>query len=477
MTQSKKLWWGIGGGLAALLVLGVLVYNVFYAASFGKGDSETNYETVKVTDQEPVTVDGKAQLKTDDAYYYSREKGDLGIVNVADGQRVNKGDVLFSYQQAEAQYKIDDTKRQLNRLYDQRNRLQNQAASPMASVNQALVATPLVSGLGVYTASPVNLAGAGLTSGQNPAEGDPNCPPTAGQVGQAGNPNPNPNQAVTTPGSAGQVDPSLGAGGVDPSALEAGGQGAGLGEAPGAGAQAGVDEQVRQLNQQIEDLEIQLNRAQAQTDNQVKARTSGKVIYDAKGITDSSVPLVRIVSDDISVTGTVGEYDFYLLKDGRKVDLTVPASGQKTSGEIINYENLPAAGGGAPSLAGDAGAMAGQAAQAAGGQGGESQYPFTVKPKDKIQPGFSTKVHFKLPGFVLPKEAIVEDKGKSYVFVYRDGKVKRVEVTTKQQGRQEVVTKNIKAGDQVIKNPEGLEDGQEVDLAEAEAHAESENKD
>ncbi|MDK6234084.1 biotin/lipoyl-binding protein [Aerococcus sanguinicola] len=475
MIHSKKLWWGLAGGLAAVLVLGVLAYNVFYAANFGEEGSDTSYETVKVTEQEPVTVDGKAKLKTDDAYYYSREKGDLGIVNVADGQRVNKGDVLFSYQQAEAQYKIDDTKRQLNRLYDQRNRLQNQAASPVASVNQALVASPLVSGLGAYVATPVNLSGAGVSEGQAPAASDPNCPPAvSGQAGQAAIPGAGSDQAVASPGLAGQAGPE--AGETVPSGLETGGQAGGMGDLPAAGGQAGVDEQVRQLNQQIEDLEIQLNRAQAQTDNQVKARTSGKVIYDAKGITDSTVPLVRIISDDISVTGTVGEYDFYLLKDGRKVDLTVPASGQKTTGEIISYENLPAAPGEAPSLGGDAGAaMAGQAAQAAG-QGGESQYPFTVKAKDKIQPGFSTKVHFKLPGFVLPKEAIIEDKGKSYVFVYRDGKVKKVEVTTAKQGRQEVVTKNIKAGDEIIKNPEGLQDGQEIELAESADKAEAESK-
>lgn len=54
------------------------------------------YETFTLYQQDPITIDATAQLLTDDTYFYNPELGDIEAIRVRDGQKVNKGDLLFT---------------------------------------------------------------------------------------------------------------------------------------------------------------------------------------------------------------------------------------------------------------------------------------------------------------------------------------------------------------------------------------------
>ncbi|AMB98989.1 hypothetical protein AWM75_02795 [Aerococcus urinaehominis] len=393
-------------------------------------DQEAAYQVVTVAKQDPVTIDGKAGLKQDDAYYYKPERGDLAAINVSNGQKVAQGDLLFSYQNIEAQQQIEDANRQLNRLYNERARLYDQLNSGQAMASSAGT---------TYLAQPLSQDLAGKDGSQAPALADsPGA--LAGQEGvdQSGvNLLPAADEAATDPAS------------------------------PASGAtNDAIYDQLRQVNQQIEDAEINLSRAQNNTNNLVTAERPGRVVVDEAGRTDSSRPLIRVVSEDSQVQAEAGEYDYYLLSKGQSVDLEIPANGQSTTGEISNYSKLPSQ---SPSLPAAGGSVA--------PSGGEAKFAFTVKPKEKIQPGFSVKISFPLKGFALPASALVKDKGKTFVYLYKDGQVKRQEVPTQKQGRQEVVTDQLKAGDQVVVNPEGLSDGQEIEVTDQANSAKPDQKD
>lgn len=353
------------------------------------------YSTFSLYEQAPVSVNGKAQLKTDQQYFYNAEMGKIASVQVRDGQYVKENDVLFAYEidSKQAQYDVEDALREQTRLYNQREEILKQLTQ--------------------LTGYDYNYQGDKIS----------NFWDYSGK------------QAYYIEEEIG--DSTTGEDGVDTSSEE-----------------AALKEQIRQANQQIEDVEIKLIRLKEQQHGRIQAKISGTVILNEAGRENNQVPFIRIISDDISVVGSVSEYEFYTLAEGRPVNLYINAEDREVAGDILSFDQYPVA---------VAASDTGQPTNAMPGTStGSSQYNFIIKAEEYIQPGFSVKIGIQLPGVVVPTEAIIEEAGQTYVFVYQEGTVEKRAVTIERQGTNRVVHRELSHGETLVLHPYDLQDGQNI---------------
>lgn len=225
---------------------------------------------------------------------------------------------------------------------------------------------------------------------------------------------------------------------------------------------AAAKDQIRQVNQQIEDVEIKLQRLYEKQRGEVRAEYDGKVILNPDGKTSNSVPLVRIISQGVQIKGSVTEYEFYLLAKDIPVQIYINAEDRYVSGTLVRYDEIPPASS-APSQR-DSGNNATASESNLAGGSSSTQFGFTVSPDEFIQPGFTVKVQITPTGLVLPQEAILEEDGHSYVFIYQEGIVHKKEVDLENQGLQRVVQSGLEEGQQVVLNPFDLKDGQKIEV-------------
>ncbi|MBF6625483.1 biotin/lipoyl-binding protein [Aerococcaceae bacterium zg-BR9] len=439
MNLKRKLMIGIAIGLVALAGMGFAIKSFLFPANpngnnaeMGKmnpdgttDDGEIRYSTFDVYKQEPVTVDASVKLSTDSAYFYDPQKGKIDSVLVKNGQKVKKGALLFTYVSTdkEQQYALEDLLREQTKLYNQREKLIDQLSEATGNV---------------YNYKGDQIAYYWGNNGKQQYY-------VVEAIGESTTPSTSNNNSDQQDGAAAGATPDMGGAASDAS---------------------GIKEQIRQVNQQIEELEIKLIRQKEKQNNRVVASADGVVMLDEKGKDNSSVPLVRIVSEDISVVGSVNEYDFYALAEDRPVSIFIPAENRTIQGKIINYDKVPAYTGGANNSTDNQTNTNPVPNSGGGGNNNSAQFNFVVKPDEHIQPGFSAKVNITLPGFVIPNDAVVEENNKFFVFVYKDGRVKKTPIDLMQQGLQKVVLKGLNEGDRLVMFPDGLQDGQKIKIQE-----------
>ena len=399
----------IGGSAAILLGGGYLVYkNVAtppaeYVQSVD-GDESNYYQLYTVTKQEPTSIDGKVSLTTDQVYHLNPELGEFNHLFVQDGQKVKKGDTLFNYRQEKVTQEIEDAQRNLRRLVRNRQKAIQQMADATGKT---------------YDDYGNELAGYWAEDGNYYYYVVSEVAASKGTE----------IKEIITPGQ-GSNDPA--------------------GESVAS---------IQEMNDQIEDLQIQLDRLQNQDKLNIKAKTDGIVKIDRDGEDNPSIPIVRVVSNKVSVTGEVGEYDFYALREDMPVNVHINAENRDIQGRLISFDDVPKSQ--IPTSESD---NALNPTRQDGTTGG-SRYGFTVAVDEFIQPGYSVKVKIGLEGVSVPQEAQVKDKaGNAVVFVYRDGKAHKVTLNLSQQGTSEVTMSQLQEGDQLILNPYNLKDGQEVNI-------------
>lgn len=409
MTAKKKLIIAITGGAIFLAIVVASLWNLMFnsaSAPVGGGNAnladgaegQTVYRTQTLYVQEPVSLNGVAQLQSDNSYFYDAANGEIETIYVNDGQYVKKGDILFSYYQDKNKYDLEDALREQTRLYNQREELIEQLREQTGAI---------------YNYQGDQIAAYWSEDGK---------------------------QTYYVVEAIGKTNASA-------SASAEGGD---------AGAQVGGDlkEQIRQINRQIEEHEIKLIRLKEQQHGQVKAKFAGKVVLDEEGRENSQVPLVRIISNEVAVEGSVSEYEFYVLGTSRPARLFINAEERELNGEMVEYDAIPAPTASAQS--------SGNATAPTGGDTSSARYRFKIAPEEFIQPGFSIKVQIDLPGLVIPKDAILEENGKTYVFVVRDKVAHKTEVKLERQGIQQVALKDVAEGDVLLLNPYDVKDGQVV---------------
>lgn len=382
------------------------------------GNEYYYYEVV--ASQEPIAINGQAQLQTDQSYFYNPEFGEIQEIKIKDGQQVKKGDLLYTYKKAdkESQYALEDVMRKQTKLYNQREVLVYQLSQMTGNqYNYQGDWIEVTDGKGsYYVIEPI---------GPN-TQVSPSSSNVTGEEGQD----------AMDGFSSGEMTPDDFAGQLE-----------------------SIKIQIRQLNEQIEDVEIEMQRIIEKSRDQVFAKKDGKAIVDQEGKDNSLTPLVRLVSDDVSVTGHVSEYEYYLFKENLPVSIYINAEDREIEGEILSYDQYPQtmANSGDDKTSNDAISVGGSTSNG-------SQYGFVVQPKEFIQPGFSVKVKLTPQGFVISPAALIQDKGKDYVFVYEDGVAHRRKVILRHENGSYVVDGGLKEGDQVLLGADLLSDGQKIKI-------------
>lgn len=423
MSLKKKLILGIIASLVILLGVVYTVKRTFFSSQpdYALGEmgqmmsefpeGEMVYSLFSVNQQDPVTVDGSVALKSDSAYFYNPELGEIQSVLVKDGQQVTKGTVLFNYQSTdkENQYTLEDLSREQTKLYNQREQLIEDLAK--------------------------------LTGAYYNYQGDRIATYWGADGKQA-------YEVIEAIGKNNQVSNNT----DETSNL-------------GVEGEEGIKQQIRTVNEQIEEVEIKIIRQQEKQNNKIIAKMDGIVHIDETGMNSNAVPLVRIVSQDETVVGSVTEYDFYALAQDREVSIYLPAENRTVGGKIVYFDTIPAYQNAGGTSANEGGIQPGSASTSA-------KFNFVVEPYEKLQPGFSAKINITLPGLVIPSSSVLEDESGQYVFKYVNGKAVKTQVELLQQGLQQVVLRGLEAGDQLIDSPFDLTDGQEVNVLDPNAFIE-----
>ncbi|MFH7818395.1 efflux RND transporter periplasmic adaptor subunit [Neobacillus thermocopriae] len=240
--------------------------------------------------------------------------------------------------------------------------------------------------------------------------------------------------------------------------------------------QVGKKEAKKQLDPEFDRLELEkelanLDLKQAnlqkdllakrQSELEIKSTIDGFVLTINKQVVASgqlanSEPLIHIGKmDGMNVTGLLSEYDTLKVQVGQKVHLRSDAlTDQKWQGEISNIGILPE-----------------KTSQT--GMPNETQavqYPITVKINGELKdlkPGFQVIMEIeteKKMAAVLPIDAIHDDGNGSYVFLVKDGIIRKQKVKTGVASGQKIeILEGVTAKDRVVVNgPDKMKDGMEV---------------
>lgn len=425
---AMKKWLSVKrivGSMAVVSTLTLAGCQAFGGNEQTEESDELTYNTVIVRPEEPATVDGVVASRIDKGYYYSSDIGTISQVHVSDGQQVQKGDALFTYAAKEDDHELEDLSREQTNLYNQREALIADLSRLTGGTYNMMgdrIVWSYAQGRYVVT-DPIGVDYGARTNTTN----------SDGQAGGAG---------AQTPDSGGNDADS-------------------------------IKSSIRQVNAQIKEVEIKLLRAQEKKNPTIKADYAGQVYIDERGRDGGSVPFVRIIGQGLVVNGTVDEYNYHLLENDLEVDMYINAEDRTIKGKITSYDRLPQSnssqhgGGGGAGGGSGAGEGSGSSDDASPSQS-ESQaakFGFIVEPEEDVQIGFSTQISIPRKGFVLPPESILEMNGEKYVFKYVDGVAKKTKVKMEKIGIQEVITKGLSEGDEVIQDPTGLKDGDQVKVA------------
>lgn len=398
MTKKQKVRLSIiAGVLAVVLLIGAYNFSKNRASS---AEQTSDYQTVKLKKAEDLTFNGAVTASDTQDYNLDSTLGKITQIHVTDGQQVEAGAVLLSYESPEYQSQVDEQNNSLSKLNLALSNAQESLAA--AQAKQAKANQQLNEAITNYNNTNENSSeDAAMKKEQYKSE-------------------------IT------QYE----------SALEAANDG------------------VLQAQQMVETAQVDLqsgNQSIANLQNKarttVNSTTSGIAYINEKGKTDPSVPVVQIVSSDVTIEGKASEYDFQRLQKDQRVTVKPVTSDEEIPGTITDVSQLPEA----------TNAAANASQNTSTTTVSVANYDFTVKPDKPLQYGYNVQITLPLDEVRLPSNSIVEKDGKQYVFVVKNGKAKKTEVQTEERNGFLVVTAGVKAKDQIVSNPDDeLKDGQEL---------------
>ncbi|MDR1606686.1 MAG: HlyD family efflux transporter periplasmic adaptor subunit [Streptococcaceae bacterium] len=180
---------------------------------------------------------------------------------------------------------------------------------------------------------------------------------------------------------------------------------------------------VTAANLALEQAQTTLSHQQDTQSTQVTSKTAGIVVLGAR--TEAS-PLLRVVSRDTLVNGTVSEYDYDKLKLNASVTVESIDLKHKVSGKITYISPVP---------------------EQATAAETSSQYSFKVSLDQSLQNGYTVQVHLADSALYIPNSAL--KAGRVYVKV--GDKYQATAVDTKEvDGRLQVLS-GLKVGDKLIR--------------------------
>lgn len=233
--------------------------------------------------------------------------------------------------------------------------------------------------------------------------------------------------------------------------------------------QASIDPTIKQsiaeIDAQIADLSTTVQRLKEKANIVIYAPMEGKVILDSNKKADPAASFLKVISTTPMVVSAISEYDYYALKVDQKVRIYINAEDREIDGTVTGIDELSA-----NNTAGGIGASS--ALSNAGSGGSTASFKYYVAPAEAIHVDFTVQIKIPLEDIIVPEECIVKEEEKEYVFVVKEAKAVKQEITRTKKGLQVVLTSGLALGDQVLINPgETMTDGQDVRIREGSGNA------
>lgn len=395
LTKKQKIRWSI---LAGILALSVLIGTLVYSQKKSNVADTPKFQTVTLKKLDPLTFNGIVQATHTQDYYFDQSLGKISEINVQDGQEVAEGTALLSYTNAEYQSQADEQSTNLEKLSLAVSNAQESLA--IAQDKQAKEQQKLTTATANYNNTKSDNEEDAAKKEQYKQE-------------------------------KAQAESSLDA----------------------------ASEAVVQARQALESANVELSSATKSVDtirgkvtSTINSATKGIAYINEKGKNDPSVPVVKVVSNDVAIEAKASEYDYPQVRQDAAVTIKPITTNQEIAGTITHVSQLP-----------DAVSEASVQGGATGATSSVSNYSFIVKPVENLQYGYNVQVILTLNEIRLPKKAVRKTSDTQYVFAYRKGKVKEVTIQTEDKGDFFLLKEGLKAGDRIISNPDKtLRDGQEL---------------
>ncbi|GAA0702016.1 RND transporter [Paraclostridium ghonii] len=211
---------------------------------------------------------------------------------------------------------------------------------------------------------------------------------------------------------------------------------------------ASIDDQIKNYKKQIEKLKEKEYTHEY-------APFAGEVSIPNKGKDEQNQALLKLKSNDLYVNAQVSERDLEKIKLNQQVDVLVLANDKTIKGEIVDISNDPE-----------------ENAVPVEGMNTTSQvanYPVRInlESKENVVNGYHVQIKAKPleESIEVPKTAIKTEGSKKYVYLIKDKKLVKQNVTTKgQKGDSIIVTSGLKEKEEIVEviNSD-MKEGQEIE--------------
>ena len=394
MTKKKKIYLSIVAGVVALLAI---IISAVYV-NLKKGNNDNAYTSYKIEKPEPLLFKGFVTAEKVYSVFYDQSLGKVTDILVKDGQEIKSGDAILSYKNEEIQSEADAQENSLKKLsisVDSAKNDLNNARSKVKDYKNKLSQSK--NELGNIDAST--------------SEGQQKKQELKAAINQYEEQLDAQNSVVT------QSESALSSAKLD----------------------------YKDASKSVDSIRKKANK-------NVTAEISGIVSVNEKGKTDPTVPVIKIISENVVVEGIISEYDYDSIKLRQRVKVRPVSQKEEIGGQIKQINQLP-----------DTEINVGD--NQANSTGSLSNYKFLVELDSPVQYGYSVQIKLPIDELRIPKKALIKEGNKEYVYLYISGKVIKKPIKTETKNEVIVVLEGLKEGDVIISNPDKeLKDGDKIEL-------------
>lgn len=212
-------------------------------------------------------------------------------------------------------------------------------------------------------------------------------------------------------------------------------------------------EQVSAYEEQIDNVNITLNslynkkeKLSAEKSFVVTAPISGIIVLSSNE-KDYTQPYIIIESEELIVKGVVSEKDYSKIKVDDDISVSIISTNETIDGKILEIDDRPVS---------NTELSLSQVTQTTNTNVSYYSVLITLNSQENLINGFHSQGKVTLGDDTIKvfKTSIINEEGKSYVFVDKDGILDKVEIAIKKEdGEYVIVESGLNANDVVMKNP------------------------
>lgn len=208
-----------------------------------------------------------------------------------------------------------------------------------------------------------------------------------------------------------------------------------------------IESEIKAYNDQISTIDFQISSIEEQIATLKEKEYTSEVAPIAGKVTlnESAAPLtsayLTIDSTNLVVNGAVSEKDHFKIQADQEAKIVVLSTNTEVKGKIISIGDKPLA-----------------VASLNGAESSVSQYEvkLSLDSQENLINGYHVQGTVLNKEYIIsiPKSSIVNEEGKNYVFKVVDNKLTKQEVTSKEDGDENVIIESgLVEEDQILVNP------------------------